>query len=122
MKRITFAKAVIISRRSLVLGITSRAGYPGYLFTHTNHPGREFVIARGSNYITDNPRRFKHTRFWLLHDRASGLRLMCDVVCAARKMCETQAYTYLWLNSPAKLQENLQEQHVRRLSKILELS
>jgi len=122
MKRITFTKAVIISRRSLVLGITSRAGYPGYLFTHISHPGREFVIARGSNYILEDPRRFKRTRFWLLHDRASGLRLMCDMVCTTLKMCETQAYTYLWLNSPEKLQENLQEQHGRRLSKILELS
>lgn len=67
MKRITFDK---LSRYGF------RPNYPGYLFTHSAHPGREFTIARGSVSDPGSREIYRMTGEWNLYDRASGVSLM----------------------------------------------
>lgn len=61
MKRITFTE--------VNLKVT-RHDWPGYLYLHPNHPGREFVIARGSKTVNGT---LCESAFWNLYDRASGV-------------------------------------------------
>ena len=67
MKKITFDKLTIYGYRS---------GFPGYLLEHSQHPGRQFVIARCSKPLDKrNPVLFKLLNEWGLYERASGVPL-----------------------------------------------
>lgn len=67
MKKITFDKLTIYGYRS---------GFPGYLLEHSQHPGRQFVIARASKPLDKrNPVLFKLLDEWGLYERASGVSL-----------------------------------------------
>ena len=67
MKKIKFDKLTIYGYRS---------GFPGYLLEHSQHPGRQFVIARSSKPLDmRNPVLFKLLDGWGLYERASGVSL-----------------------------------------------
>lgn len=65
MASITFTK--------VTMKIT-REQYPGYRYTHPNHPGREFALARAS--ATRGDGAMKLLDRWLLYDVESGVALL----------------------------------------------
>lgn len=69
MKRITFTK---LGRYG------ARPDFPGYLLLHEAHPGREFVIARGSKTQRGNRAALRMTNEWYCFDRGTGLPVRMD--------------------------------------------
>ena len=112
MKRIKFTKLLNQPAGAI------REGYPGYLFTHTNHPGREFVLARGSQSRGDGS--WGHTNKWNLHDRASGTILNWFVpYCSTRTELEEYALVGLHAVTPEALAAFLERCQIRRMTQIL---
>lgn len=112
MKRITFDKAI-----KLELG-GWRKDFPGYLFEHSTHPGREFVIARGSA-LRNGVMRLLGT--WGLYDKASGISLTSVVEARpTRKEVEEEARCALFRYSPEKIQASIERKVIERMTKILE--
>lgn len=112
MKRTTFDKAI-----KLELG-GWRKDFPGYLFEHSAHPGREFVIARGSaprNGVT----RLLGT--WGLYDKASGIALTTVMdFRPTRKEVEDEARCALFRHSPEQIEASLTKKVIERMTKILQ--
>lgn len=112
MKRITFDKAI-----KLELG-GWRKDYPGYLFEHSAHPGREFVIAR-SSATRSGILRLLGT--WGLYDRVSGIALTTVMdFRPTRKEVEEEAWCALFRHSPEKIQASIERKVIERMTKILE--
>jgi len=112
MKRTTFDKAI-----KLELG-GWRKDYPGYLFEHSAHPDREFVIARGSTAAGLGA--FKFLNWWYLYDKASGISLTSVVEARpTRKEAEEEARCALFRYSPEKIQASIERKTIERMTKIL---
>lgn len=113
MKKITFDKAILIRFGAW------RKDFPGYLFEHSAHPGREFVIARGSRARLRDA--VVLTREWRFYDRASGINL--SVVCGerpTRKEVEEYARAALFRYSPEQVAKIITNKVVERATKILQ--
>jgi hypothetical protein len=64
MKKVTFDKPTKFG--------FYRKGVTGYLFTHSQHPGREFIVARGTKPIPQNEEGFRYDKDWYAYEMASG--------------------------------------------------
>ena len=99
MKRITFDK---LTKYGL------RANYPGYLFTHSAHPGREFAIARASRSKEGSGEGFRMIDEGHLYDRAAGVSLLRLVPAEpTMKEMEEQAMAKLFAVSAAQIDERV---------------
>lgn len=118
MKRIAFDKAVGLTPPQ-GHNFTHRSGFPGYLFLHSNHPGREFVVARNSKSPLGNFFNWRPAAGWAVYDRESGIRVpgsrgrtRAEAIDAA--ICTLQRYT------PEAYAARLLESQVRRAAQLLE--
>lgn len=91
----------------------------GYLLTHPNHPGREFIIARG---LRRDPRTgfTKETDEWLLLDRTTGVGALTriDRRPTLRAM-HTLAKAALSTTSAAAMAERVNTRVVKCLTRLL---
>lgn len=115
MKRITFDKAV-----RLDLGEGGwRKDYPGYLLRHTEHPGRDFVIARGSKTFHDGTWRMIEK--WYVYDRATGLSITSEMgTRRTRSEMEEHAIARLYNISPEGLARSIETKVMKRMTQILQ--
>lgn len=108
MKKITF----IVARKSSIGGELT-AEREGYLFTHSNHPGREFALMRT---ITVSGRQ---TKGWAMVELSTGLRISGVGKCATRHALADAATAYLHSVSAERMESILQAAMVRRTTQIL---
>jgi hypothetical protein len=65
MKKVTFDKPTKFG--------FYRKEVTGYLFTHSNHPGREFIVARGTKPAPHLAEGFEYDKDWYAFERVSGI-------------------------------------------------
>jgi len=116
VKQVTFTK--LVAPNVKWLAVLSRPDYPGYLYEHPAHPGREFVLARTCNAVPGDPVRYTQTGMWHMYDRASGFALRMSDASSTRHGRIVKADAYLSSTSPETLAEKLEESHGRRLAKL----
>lgn len=95
MKKVTFDKQ---TKFGLV-----RRGMVGYLFTHPAHPGREFLVTRGTKrtYTEDD---VQFSRFWYAFEYPAGTPLTDkDRVGTTRKGAHELALAMLHTITPEQL-------------------
>lgn len=96
MKRIVFSKLTQFGLRP---------GTPGYLFLHPSHPGREFVITRGTRTNLQTL-AFKYDETWRLYDRRTGASLSKAVSPTKRRTdMEVVAAAKLRTITPERMQQ-----------------
>jgi hypothetical protein len=118
MKPITFTKQLKILSQCLK---PWRPDYPGYLLTHSDHPGREFVIARGSKITDYYSGDWVHTKRWFFHDLKTGLSLDRQECMVTRRDRTEAAIVYLSRTSPEKLEAIVNNTLAERLGKLMNL-
>lgn len=97
--------------RSMARGITA---FPssGYLFTHSEHPGREFVVSHP--IFVDNRRGQgwgPNTKTWAAYDRVSGYRVVGKRSFLTRAEALDAARGFLSVTSPEAFEQSI---HTRR--------
>lgn len=118
MKKVTFDKATEI-RLGQSHGYTHRLDFPGYLLTHSDHPGREFVVARSSTSPPYDFLDWSFTTGWSVYDRVTGIRINGT----KRKTRAEAVEAAIWQLShmaPKDYDERVREVQITRAKKILE--
>lgn len=80
-----------------------RRGMVGYLFTHSAHPGREFLVTRGTKrtYTEDD---VQHSKFWYALEHPAGTPLTGKGTAAkTRRETHEDALSMLHNTTPEQL-------------------
>lgn len=104
MKKITFDKTTAV--RTL-------PNWTGYLVCHDAHPGREFVLCRGTARGTGSA-----SADWFLYDRASGIQVPV-MASNTRKLMATRAAAWLRMRTPEDVVKAIEDTQVKYATRVL---
>lgn len=109
-------KKVIFDKQTM-FGLTRR-GLVGYLFTHPAHPGREFLVARGTKRTpTEDDVRFNE--FWYAFEYPAGTPLTSAQEAATRARAHERALAKLHTITPEQLDERRENWRVAFATAVL---
>jgi len=99
MKRTTFTKVLphAAARRART---PVRTGYPGYVFTHGDHPGVTLIVCRGSKNDLSSPLGYSLTSQWVVFDPVSGHRVLRSIYSETRARVVDKLSSWMSTNSP----------------------